>query len=251
MAPRSGKPRQSAAKAANKTLAGIGDNSSAEEAEAREAIYRRRKKDIVDIMARREVAAAVVKAIQKELTATRNRFKAETLINLEQLDVILKKAAQTKGDLLKDAIDYDWMAEMEAIPRGGQLSLITAFAKTPTAHKDTLDWEGEGWRAYGRGDEPVAPAGCPSMHVPDFMKGWHGHEEKVAWSMEFTPPAQAVPDAYIDTGDEFEATPEELQGQITRQQVEGARASLDALGDDDDPDEENQDADELEDEPVA
>jgi hypothetical protein len=42
-----------------------------------------------------------------------------------------------------------------------------------------------------------------------------------------------------------------LQGQITRQQVEGARASLDALGDDDDPDEENQDADELEDEPVA
>jgi hypothetical protein len=212
---------------------GIGDNTPTE-AERKESAYRVRMAEVRRTKAEVDKLKALQKAAQKIYTKARNDFKSTTDISLENLDLILKKSELHKADLIKDAIDYDWMAEMEGIPRGGQMTLITAFEKTPTATKDALDWEQEGWRAFGRGVDATPPSECGGMFVQAWMKGWQDHQSRVAWSMAMPQPDPVEAgegEGDDSTGDEFEASPAELERQLQRQAVEG-RKSLDAIGED-------------------
>lgn len=211
----------------------VGDNSEAakREADRKEAGYRVRMAEVRRTKALKEQAAAVLKAASKVYTEARNAFKSTTTISLKNLDRILEKAELTRGDVAKEHDDYNWMVGVEGLPAGTQLSMFGKLDKTPTLVKDEFDWVDEGRRAYHAFKECAPPTGCPPKNHQHWMKGWHEEQEKTAWAMAFplgdepAPPPEPDPNA-----DPFEATPSELQQQITRQNVQAMRENLEALG---------------------
>lgn len=153
----------------------------------REAVYRSRKKAVVDILAEKAQVQEVLKAIGKRLTEARQAFKRDTHIELVELDRIIALSQLQRGDRTKSLQDFNWMAEMEGLAPGGQLSMFEAMKaaenKAPTLVKDALDWEMEGRNTYSRGLECKPPADCPSINITDFTRGWHAMQERTAWAM--------------------------------------------------------------------
>lgn len=173
--------------------------------------------------------------------------KAVVKERVAEVDSILDKAAAQgfkKGeirDLLKDTAvkgsrkDLREVEERRArfrrylgLPVGetddGLLDAI------PEAAKDELDWEGAGYTAGVRADEPKPPSNCPDRFHQAWMKGYHNGQARNAWAAgggkgsppdpvaEVLPPAEALDQlAEQDKLEEnFEASPEELAAQAQR-----------------------------------
>ena len=101
----------------------------------------------------------------------------------------------------------------------------------PEAAKDELDWELDGYRAGVRAEEPKPPTKCPERFHQAWMKGYHDGQARNAWAMsggKGAPPASApapAPEPAADaptppegpaTGDDFEASADELAAQTAR-----------------------------------
>lgn len=193
-------------------VVGPGDNILTA-AEKKEAIYRKYMVPVKTTLADVDRAKAELKELVDAHNIASTEFKNATKISKANLKAILAKLKQTgpRSELTKEAIDYNFMAEMEGIPVGGQMSLIGALENTPEATRDALDWEGEGWRAYSRNLECKPPKECPGKFITDWTRGWHAHQERVIWGMAHAD-AAAKPEPVTapevePAADPFEASP--------------------------------------------
>lgn len=175
--------------------AGPGDNLTAEE--KREVTYRARLKSVTDTMEEKDRVASAMKAVNKRLSTARAAFKRDTLIELQDLDTMLRIRQLQRTERSASLQNINWMSELEGLAPGGQLSMFGAMkaaeSSTPTLTKDALDWEMDGRVAGGKGVECKAPEGCPAINVPDWTKGWHFSQERLAWALAADKPIDRDP----------------------------------------------------------
>ncbi len=175
-----------------------GDNLT--DAEQKEAVYWARKKAVMAVRAEKIAAQAVLKAINKRLTAARADFKRDTDIDLAELDRIILLSELERGERSKPVQDFNWMAQLEGLAPGEQTSLLNAFEaqeKIPSIPRDKLDWEMEGRNFYNRNLECKPPPECPPANITDFTKGWHDMEERTIWAMASSKVVDRDPDKRV------------------------------------------------------
>ena len=163
--------------------------------------------------------AEQVAAVRKLYTQERNAFKHDTGIELQILDSVLKRSELSKGDMVKYAVDFHWMSEMEGLPVGGQMSLIDAFENTPAEVKDELDYEADGYRAGVRGDDPSPPDYVPPRFHTNWVKGWHNGQARNAWAIgaaSLAEPAPLPDDADDDNSDRDDDDEEDIEERARR-----------------------------------
>jgi hypothetical protein len=164
---------------------GAGDNLTP--AEKQEALYWSLKRAMVDIEDEKEKLNTVLKALNKRLTASRLAFAQGTGILLADYDAIQRVAKLQKAERSTSVRNYNYMAELEGLQPGGQMSMVAAMMeaneRTPEPVRDAFDWEFEGRQAYQRNLECKPSDKVPPEHHQNWIKGWQGMQEKTAWAM--------------------------------------------------------------------
>lgn len=153
-------------------------------ADRREATHRLITREHRELDQKIEAIKATMKALNKTRTVLRTRYKQEVGVDLKLLDRALGMTALSRGDLVKDAEDWNWLCEMEGLPKGGQANLfapVERAAKTE-AERDAKAWESEGFRVANSSGPRAGPEGIPPEHLQDFLRGYDLASEKNAWA---------------------------------------------------------------------
>ena len=160
----------------------------------------------------------VVRGLREERSSIVNLAKAAGFKKYELQDII--------DDLRKPRRDIAKVEERRAKLRayyGLPAGKPEQQDMLPETAKDALFWRAAGYTAGLQGDS-CEPPEC-GVHSQVWMEGWGDGQRVLAMALKPKEPER--PGGEIDP---FEATPDELKDQITRQNIKAAKESLDALG---------------------
>lgn len=162
----------------------------------------------------------VVSGLREERGSVVNLAKAAGFKKYELQDIIddLKKP---RTDLAKREERRAKLRSYYGLPAGK----AEQHEMTPETVKDETFWRAAGYTGGLNGEMADIP-GAAGVHGQAWMAGYHDGQARRIMALS---PDKNQPIPAETPGDGFEASPDELKAQITRQQVEGAKASLDKL----------------------